>query len=421
MRKLSRKAELSKDNTVLRIVQKRVRFIRKPVTLILAIILILSMPTLSFAGPGCTDPTDPTNPTPNTEFDDVNEDGIADDLQSFTISAIYVNDIGAAITEPTRLTLDAANSFTGTVTAPAIIGYIIASHSIDGGESVTASAVEATFTLVSADHSVVFRYVNDISFAIDDKIGEDPPPDTTPAAVVADGEDPDKNVVDNTGTGNEDTATGAGIGSKSTTGSSTGAGKGSKSTTGSSTGTGKGSKGTTNTNSSTGSSSKSNTGGRIDVGGSVAYVSPDDSDNALPDDKVTEIKPKETPLIPNSGTKILPDLEPPIAAGGVAHWALFNLLLTCTAVAVTAAMLIGWLIRRNEGEENEALKNVCRIISVAASAVALVVFFVTERVSLPMTATDEYTVYSLIIVIVQFALAYLARRTFDEEEIELDI
>jgi hypothetical protein len=317
-----------------------------------------------------------------------------DKEQSYRVNGAYENEEGINIADATTLTLNADNRFTGTVSAPKITGYILVSHSIDGGENVTAAPGAATFTLATTDHAIVFRYIKDIFIQIDDEMGEDPPDD---------GSDP---IVGSNGPGSSG---GSGV---TATGGSTGSGNsGSGSSTGSS-----GSSG------SSGGSGSGSTPGR-GSGGSTTYAQDDDTrdDTSGGDTKViTPVVPPLDPK-PDPNTKSVPDNDPPINPGGIDHWALFNLFLTGTAAVITFIILLGWLTRRNEDEENHLLTNLYRILSLVTTILGITIFMLTENMSLPMTATDEFTIYALVIVIAQFLLAYLTRKKYNYEQDELDI
>jgi amino acid transporter len=115
----------------------------------------------------------------------------------------------------------------------------------------------------------------------------------------------------------------------------------------------------------------------------------------------------------------MPPVDPPLDPfTPLENWALFNLLLTIITGIIMAALLITWFTKRKEDEDADGINKrpLYRIVSIVATIVAIVIFVLTENMSLPMILTDSYTVYHLLIAAVQIVVAVLARKKYEEKK-----
>ena len=142
------------------------------------------------------------------------------------------------------------------------------------------------------------------------------------------------------------------------------------------------------------------------------------------------------------------DTDPPLAGidKGDDYWALINLIamiLTC----ITAILgLIFYIRRRNqasklEDRNEEALqeaaasgtqaeledvedpdklkrKGIVRIVNIVVAIISLILFILTEDMTLPMQLVDEWTIWMIILLVIALILALVSRKVTKEPEEE---
>ncbi len=152
----------------------------------------------------------------------------------------------------------------------------------------------------------------------------------------------------------------------------------------------------------------------------VPSDTPAPTDPADPTDPV-EIPEPSTPLAGGEETPEVTITEPetPLAAGNGAAWALVNLILTVFTGILSVVLLIGYFRNKREDEEYEdedvKRKGAMRLFSIAPAIAAIVVFILTEDMSLPMTMVDQWTILMAIIALVQCGVTYMSRKVREEE------
>ncbi len=110
-------------------------------------------------------------------------------------------------------------------------------------------------------------------------------------------------------------------------------------------------------------------------------------------------------------------------------WALLNLLLTVATALGSLALLVGYFVRKkrdeadseedeNQEEEPARLKRkgLARLLSVPVALIAVIVFVLTEDMTLPMTIMDEWTLLMLLIFVGQMLLCIASRKKFAKED-----
>ncbi len=146
----------------------------------------------------------------------------------------------------------------------------------------------------------------------------------------------------------------------------------------------------------------------------VAPVTPDEEEEE-PED-VEEIPEEETPQASpdtdvnkeDDKTENIEDEETAQAgAPGEGNWALLNLILMVLTVVAGLGMLALRFVRKT---------GVAHLIGIVPAIVALVAFFVTEDMSLPMAMTDKWTLIMAVIALVQLALLLLGRNGAQDDE-----
>ncbi|GHU63615.1 hypothetical protein AGMMS49983_07440 [Clostridia bacterium] len=135
---------------------------------------------------------------------------------------------------------------------------------------------------------------------------------------------------------------------------------------------------------------------------------------------VTTVEQDATP----AATTTLPDGATPLSVKTA--WALFNLILTIVTVLIMVALLLTYFARRREDEEfehdldhEERVKKHLgvRLISIAAAAIAIILFVRTEDMNAPMQLMDNWTVWHIVITAAAVILAIFAKKSYKAEDI----
>ena len=146
----------------------------------------------------------------------------------------------------------------------------------------------------------------------------------------------------------------------------------------------------------------------------VAPVTPDEEEEE-PEDAET-IEEEETPQASpetdadkeEDKTENIEDEETAQAgAPGEGNWALLNLILMALTVVAGLAMLALRFARKT---------GMAHLLGIVPAIVALVAFFVTEDMSLPMAMTDKWTLIMALIAVVQVVLLVLGRNGAQEDD-----
>ena len=121
----------------------------------------------------------------------------------------------------------------------------------------------------------------------------------------------------------------------------------------------------------------------------------------------------------------IPAERPPLAS--YASWALLNLILTIVTGLIMAVLLATYFVKRKDEEEDDdpyyeeekTNKHLwARLITIATTAVAVILFVLTQNMSLPMQMVDVWTAWHIIIATATIILAFLSRKTYEEDELE---
>lgn len=123
------------------------------------------------------------------------------------------------------------------------------------------------------------------------------------------------------------------------------------------------------------------------------------------------------------------------SSGGGAAWALLNLILTILTGAIALALVITFFTKRRENEDEESKqerinadgsgeepkvkkKPVLRVLSIVMTILAVVLFVLTEDMTLPMIFTDNYTIYHLVMFVITVLLATFSIKKYEDAEDE---
>lgn len=155
----------------------------------------------------------------------------------------------------------------------------------------------------------------------------------------------------------------------------------------------------------------------------VAVVTAPGGGGEAEEEAPEELEDLPTPLAPPADEELgLPEEEVPLAgmAQGDAGWALLNFALMNLTIYESVMLLIGYFVRTKNEEEGEKRKlkkkGLFRVISLPIAAVSLIVFILTEDITLPTVLVDKYTVVMLIIAIVQTVMVALSRKKYEDRE-----
>ena len=118
---------------------------------------------------------------------------------------------------------------------------------------------------------------------------------------------------------------------------------------------------------------------------------------AISDGEVPEAMPEPEP-------EQVPDGPEPLS--DYAKWALFNLILTIMTGVFMILHFLVYPARRRKGGRRSGM----RLLTVAATVIAIILFVLTEDMSLPMGMADRWTVWHVAILAAAMALAILGRK-----------
>lgn len=120
----------------------------------------------------------------------------------------------------------------------------------------------------------------------------------------------------------------------------------------------------------------------------------------------------------DTGLEILGNDSVPLADGG--GWALINLISMIITVLIAAIALFGYFRRNEENDDND--KNGekkkhgrFKLLTLIPAVVSVIMFFITEDISLAMRMTDSWTIWMVLLAAAGAALAVLTRDRKKEE------
>jgi len=141
------------------------------------------------------------------------------------------------------------------------------------------------------------------------------------------------------------------------------------------------------------------------------------------DPPTTTIGDTETPQA--APIQEIPPERPPLAV--FAAWALLNLILTIVTGLIMAALLVSYFGKRKDEDEEddpdrdeEKVKKYLglRLLTIAATAIAVILFILTQDMRLPMMFVDQWTIWHVVITAVTVILAIFSKKTYEEDDYE---
>ena len=153
-------------------------------------------------------------------------------------------------------------------------------------------------------------------------------------------------------------------------------------------------------------------------------------DGATTDEpEVEEVEDEETPLS-DGDVEDVEDNATPKGNNGI--WALINLIAAIVTVILGLILLLSKRHRNDEeedeeerqarierGEEKEQEQKrgwICKVLGVIVAIASVVFFILTEDMSLPMALTDKWTIWMVVIAIVELVLVLVGRHWKDVDD-----
>ena len=131
--------------------------------------------------------------------------------------------------------------------------------------------------------------------------------------------------------------------------------------------------------------------------------------------KRTQIEDTQIPQAapePEEDVTVIPPERPPLAV--FATWALLNLLFTIATGVITIALLVTYFKKRKEENGETAKKHLAlRLIAIAATAVSIILFIITQDMALSMFLADQWTIWHVVITAATVVLAVLSMKKFE--------
>lgn len=122
------------------------------------------------------------------------------------------------------------------------------------------------------------------------------------------------------------------------------------------------------------------------------------------------------------------------SGGNGGAWALLNLILTILTGIIALSLTITFFTKRRENEDEETReerietskeeeqkikkKPALRILSIIMTVLAIILFILTEDMTLPMIITDNYTIYHIVMFVITVLLATFSIKKYENDEIE---
>ena len=147
--------------------------------------------------------------------------------------------------------------------------------------------------------------------------------------------------------------------------------------------------------------------------------------------EVEEVEDEETPLSDGEVEEVEDNATP---KSNDSIWALINLIAAIVTVILGLFLLLSKRHRNDEdedederqarmarGEEKEQEQKrgwICKVLGVVVAIVSVVFFILTEDMSLPMALTDKWTIWMIVIAIIELVLVLVGRRWKDVDDDE---
>ena len=172
-----------------------------------------------------------------------------------------------------------------------------------------------------------------------------------------------------------------------------------------------------------------------DGGGTTTPTTPGarttDDGTTTDEPEVEEVEDEETPLSDGEVEEVEDNATP---KSNNSIWALINLIAAIVTVILGLFLLLSKRHRNDEdedederqarmarGEEKEQEQKrgwICKVLGVVVAIVSVVFFILTEDMSLPMALTDKWTIWMIVIAIIELVLVVVGRHWKDVDDDE---
>ncbi len=143
----------------------------------------------------------------------------------------------------------------------------------------------------------------------------------------------------------------------------------------------------------------------------------------IPDEPEMEIAEAPVPLAQPEEI-VIAEAAVPEAIPEIRSWALINLISAIVTVLTALAMVITFFRKKKEDDEEENQeerkqeRTGSKFLGLLPAVISVVLFILTEDMRNPMVLWDRYTIWMLVIAVINFALAWLTRNRKEDEEEE---
>lgn len=133
---------------------------------------------------------------------------------------------------------------------------------------------------------------------------------------------------------------------------------------------------------------------------------------------VSEFAAKNSPIFS------IGDTEVPLFGQSGKVWALVNLILAILAAVIALLSLVTMFRRKNtdtddyDYQDNRNNKTLWRLFGIITAVVAIITFFITQDMSLPMAFMDKWTILMALLLIAQLTFTILTRRTRIDDDLD---
>ncbi|SKA03657.1 hypothetical protein SAMN02745191_0042, partial [Anaerorhabdus furcosa] len=154
---------------------------------------------------------------------------------------------------------------------------------------------------------------------------------------------------------------------------------------------------------------------------------PTNGGNATIDQEETPlVKPTPTPSTTPDITEVEDDATPEIV--GKSSWALINLIAVIIGLLLTIILIVSKHESDEEDDSDEInpnqeetelyeRKRIYKVIGAIVAVISVIIFILTENMTLPMVLVDKYTIIMLILTLVTIVVFFLGRKW---HEVEMD-
>lgn len=131
---------------------------------------------------------------------------------------------------------------------------------------------------------------------------------------------------------------------------------------------------------------------------------------------------KQKNIIKQQNEEVIEDNTTPLSVMS-GHWALINLIITILSIIFTIILVIFCIYEKTDKDKPKEERKITKrcifskIINLLFSIILIVLFILTQDMSLPMELTDEFTIITLIIFILQL-IVFVAVETIGEKKEE---